>query len=55
MTDGARNRFINAVPVSKDVSLASWMALTPKELVSGHFDLDDDVVKALRRERDAIV
>jgi oxalate decarboxylase len=42
-------------PVYKDISLANWMALTPKELVRGHLNLDADVLKALRRERDAVV
>jgi oxalate decarboxylase len=50
-------RIINVfnTPVYKDVSLANWMALTPKELIRGHLDLDDDVIKSLRRERDAVV
>jgi hypothetical protein len=28
------------------------MALTPPALVRGHFDLDDTVMAALRRDRD---
>ncbi len=42
-------------PRYKDISLNNWMALTPKELVRGHLNLDDDVLKALRRERCAVV
>ncbi|MBB6144457.1 oxalate decarboxylase [Silvibacterium bohemicum] len=50
-------RIINVfnTPVYKDISLANWMALTPKELVRGHLNLDDDVIEGLRRDRDAVV
>jgi oxalate decarboxylase len=50
-------RIINVfnTPVYKDISLNNWMALTPKELVRGHLNLDEDVLRLLRRERDAIV
>ncbi len=39
----------------KDVSLSNWMALTPPALIRGHLGLDDVAMKALRRERDAVV
>jgi oxalate decarboxylase len=50
-------RIINVfnTPVYKDISLANWTALTPKELIRGHLNLDDDVIKGLRKERDAVV
>ncbi len=38
-----------------DISLNRWMALTPPDLVRGHLGLDDTVMKALRRSRDAVV
>ena len=42
-------------PKYKDVSLNNWMALTPPALIRGHLGLDDVAMKALRRERDAVV
>jgi oxalate decarboxylase len=33
-----------------DVSLNQWMALTPPDMVRGTLNLDDTVMKALRRE-----
>ena len=33
-----------------DISVNQWMALTPAELIRGHLNVDDDVIKALRRE-----
>ena len=32
-----------------DISVNQWMALTPAELIRGHLNVDDDVIKALRR------
>ncbi len=50
-------RCINVFNTSKykDISLNNWMALTPPALVKGHLDLDEVAMKALRRERDAVV
>ncbi len=42
-------------PKYKDVSLNNWMALTPPALLRGHLNLDDVAMKALRRERNAVV
>ncbi len=42
-------------PKYKDVSLNNWMALTPAALIKGHLNLDDVAMKALRRERNAVV
>lgn len=42
-------------PKYKDISLNNWMALTPPDLVRGHLNLDDAAMKALRRERCAVV
>jgi hypothetical protein len=39
----------------KDVSLNNWMALTPPDLVRGHLNLDETAMKALKRERCAVV
>ena len=36
-----------------DVSLDTWMALTPPELVQAHLKLDEQVMGALRRRKDA--
>jgi oxalate decarboxylase len=36
-------------PKFEDVSLNQWMALTPPDLVSGHLNLDDTAMGALRR------
>ncbi len=38
-----------------DVSLNRWMALTPPDLVRGHLNLNETVMKALRRTRQAVV
>lgn len=38
-----------------DVSLNRWMALTPPDLIRGHLNVDDTVMKALRRTNDPIV
>ncbi len=38
-----------------DLSLNQWMALTPPELVQGHLQLDDAVMKALRTVKSPIV
>ncbi len=42
-------------PRYKEISLNNWMALSPPDLVRGHLNLDDAAMKALRRERCAIV
>jgi oxalate decarboxylase len=38
-----------------DVSLDTWMALTPPELVKAHIDLDDQVMNALRKQKVPVV
>ncbi len=38
-----------------NLSLDQWMALTPPELVRGHLDLDDAVMRALRRGQEPVV
>ena len=38
-----------------DVSLSTWMALTPPELVQAHLNLDRQVMDALRKEKAPIV
>ncbi|WFU91409.1 cupin domain-containing protein (plasmid) [Rhizobium sp. CC1099] len=38
-----------------DVSLNRWMALTPPDLVRGHLNLNETVMKALRKTRQAVV
>ncbi len=41
--------------ICSDVSLNQWMALTPPDLIRGHLNVDDAVIKALRRKNDAVV
>jgi oxalate decarboxylase len=50
-------RLINVFnsPKYKDVSLNNWMALTPPDLLRGHLNLDETAMKALKRERCAVV
>lgn len=38
-----------------DVSLNNWLALTPKDLVSGHLDIGDPFINSLRQEYQTIV
>jgi oxalate decarboxylase len=38
-----------------DVSLDTWMALTPPELVKAHIALDDQVMSALRKQKVPVV
>jgi oxalate decarboxylase len=38
-----------------DVSLNQWMALTPPELVEAHLNLDQQVMKALRKNKAPVV
>jgi oxalate decarboxylase len=38
-----------------DVSLNQWMALTPPELVAATLNLDQQVMQALRIEKDPVV
>jgi oxalate decarboxylase len=38
-----------------DVSLDTWMALTPPELVEAHLKLDPQVMKALRKTKAPVV
>jgi oxalate decarboxylase len=38
-----------------DVSLNQWMALTPPELISAHLKLDQQVMGALRKTKEAVV
>ena len=33
-----------------DISVNQWMALTPPELIRSHLNVDDGVIRALRRE-----
>jgi oxalate decarboxylase len=44
-----------ASPVYQDVSLQQWLALLPPELVKAHLGLPDDVIAALRKDKQAIV
>lgn len=39
----------------RDVSLNQWLALTPASIVQGHLDVDDTLMKSLRRERCPVV
>ncbi|MEU0040876.1 cupin domain-containing protein [Streptomyces sp. NPDC006333] len=41
-------------PRFEDVSLAQWMALTPAEVVRHHLNLNDNVMKSLRTEKQPI-
>jgi oxalate decarboxylase len=41
-------------PRFEDVSLAQWMALTPKELMRHSLNLSDNVMRSLRRERQSV-
>jgi oxalate decarboxylase len=38
-----------------DVSLDTWMALTPPELVDAHLKLDHEVMSALRKQKVPVV
>lgn len=38
-------------PKYKDISLNNWMALSPPDLIRGHLNLDETVMKALRQIR----
>jgi oxalate decarboxylase len=38
-----------------DLSLDTWMALTPPELVAAHLNLDQQVMKALRKVKAPVV
>ena len=50
-------RFIEVFKSSyfADVSLSTWMALTPPELVAAHLKLDDKVMAGLRRTKVPVV
>ncbi|TCT34834.1 cupin domain-containing protein [Martelella mediterranea] len=39
----------------RDVSLNQWLALTPSQIVQGHLDVGDTLMKALRRTRQPVV
>ncbi len=39
----------------RDVSLNQWLALTPASIAQGHLDVDDTLMKSLRRERCPVV
>lgn len=41
--------------IYRDVSLNNWLALTPPDLVRGHLNASDELMKALRQERCSIV
>jgi oxalate decarboxylase len=38
-----------------DMSLNQWMALTPRDLVRAHLNLDDTVVAGLRKQKPIVV
>lgn len=38
-----------------DVSLNNWLALTPKDLVTGHLDIEDPFISSLRQKYQTIV
>jgi oxalate decarboxylase len=38
-----------------DVSLDTWMALTPPELVTAHLNIDQQVMDALRQKKVPVV
>ena len=38
-----------------DLSLDTWMALTPRELVEAHLNLDDKVMSALRKTKTPVI
>ena len=38
-----------------DVSLNNWLALTPKDLVTGHLDIEEPFIKSLRQKCQTIV
>jgi len=38
-----------------DVSLNNWLALTPKDLVTGHLDIEEPFIKSLRQKYQTIV
>jgi len=38
-----------------DVSLAQWMALTPRELVEAHLNIDRQLLDGIRKEKQPIV
>jgi oxalate decarboxylase len=38
-------------PSFEDVSLAQWMGLTPPELVRHHLNLNDNVMRAMRKDK----
>lgn len=42
-------------PDYRDISLNQWLALTPKELVKGHLDVDNKLIDALRKTRCPVV
>ncbi len=50
-------RFLEAFRSSyfADVSVNQWMALTPPELVQAHLNLDEQTMKALRKDKPIIV
>ena len=41
-------------PRFEDVSLAQWMALTPSELVRHHLNLNDNMMRAMRKEKESV-
>lgn len=42
-------------PRFKDVSLNQWMANTPADMIKGHLNVGDDLIKALRSTRCTLV
>jgi oxalate decarboxylase len=46
---------LHALRHRSDVSLDTWMALTPPELVQAHLRLDQQTMNALRKEKKPVV
>lgn len=42
-------------PKFTDISVAQWLALTPKQVVKDHLNLDDAVIDALPKEKPIIL
>jgi oxalate decarboxylase len=56
-TGDATLRFLELfrAPTFEDVSLAQWMALTPRELMQAHLNLDRALLDGLRKEKQPVV
>lgn len=42
-------------PIASDVSLAKWLAMTPREVVKSVLNLPDDFLDNLRKESNPVV